>query len=118
MLRGILIASRCATLLGCSATIEPGTTPRTTNPDPVASFKRIVEDGFERAHARYNYLSEPSYDVRRTESLVSPYTATLTLRGFAGEYGEASYQFDYAFQDNQWILNYGNITLILIELDL
>ena len=151
MLRGILIASLCATLVGCGATIEPGTAPDPApkalpiaqDNDPVASFKRVVENGIKRleeAHEKVvkspadsnpatwrKYRSrvvEPSYDVKKTDSMVSPYVAKLLLKtrttatkelnsksaaetsnDFSGiDALEDLYDFDYAFQDGKWVL--------------
>jgi len=131
-------------------TLSSGGCSQRTETDVVAAFKRVVEDGVKRAEEDKGEVSfraaeptysiraawgklrcqvdTPSYDVKKTDSLVSPYVAKITINAKYertkdfGSQSEAEapnafpmvsvpkkYEFDYAFQDGKWILKSSNV---------
>jgi hypothetical protein len=154
----IVICVYVSFFLGCGTATK-------SNPDPVVSFKRVVENGINRASdgvtcrttelglkesspslpwvKTHHKLVDPLYDVQKTDSLVSPYVAKLTVKAnpaYSRDYAskpeaEASnefprvesytrnYEFNYAHQDGAWVLksckkNYVDKTLPTeLELD-
>lgn len=99
--------------------------------DPTARFKTFVENAASRARADDELakkldLEAIEFDVTKTDSTISPYTAQVTISAVyrpaaakeapSGtnevsrfvqqfhDYGDRKYVFVYAFQENKWVL--------------
>lgn len=83
--------------------------------DPLADFKTLVSKvstfQVERDGAE-DYRSEGvTYDVQKTDSLVSPYLGTLSYTQ-AGPYDKHEYQLLFAWQEGKWVFKSGTETWI------
>lgn len=72
------LAAMLITVAGCSPTATQ--TPAAATPDPVAALKEIIAAIGSNGH-KYGYVdANLAYDVKKTDSLVSPYTAEVNFR--------------------------------------
>ena len=84
------VATVLVTIAGCSQTSPtqtPAATSAPTKPEPVAALKEVV-DAVQRDGATINVrdrgqfrfvASDVTYDVQKSDSLVSPYTGTVSF---------------------------------------
>lgn len=76
---------------------------RTVASDPTEQLKGIVE-GYQKHWSSISKISDFSYDVRKTDSLVSPYLGTLHFREDRGTASEQEYEVVFVYQDKKWVV--------------
>ena len=72
------------TCLGCTPASTPNTpassaSPAPAKPDPMVSIKAIIAS-LDRGTPHGVVAQDVRYDVKKTDSLVTPFTATITFR--------------------------------------
>ena len=73
--------------------------------DPVALLKQVFADGKRKAASTVWTLGDPEHDVRKTDSLVSPYIGVIALQAKYMSSSEVVrvIKLEYAFQDDRWV---------------
>ena len=111
------LAAVLITIAGCSptATQTPAAASAPAKPDPVAAIKNIItvvqRDGAASGSQRY-VASDLAYDAKKTDSLLSPYTATVKFQSQNPQRGSDATDKYYdvhmianlAWQDDKWVL--------------
>jgi hypothetical protein len=82
----VVLAVVCSGLVGCDRFKH----------DPLAEMKEIIENHAKKTHLANTDLS---FDVKKTDSLVSPYTGTATCSN-----PEFKWEVSFVYQENKWLL--------------
>src|SRR5438105_2812679 len=110
-LLSILLGMACGAIAGCGDTsakaVRTSSSPQ-KEADPVALLKEVFADGKKRAEAGIWSLTRSNLDVKKTDSLVSPYSGVIT---FQSSYTSTSTKEDvrhhikleYTFQEGRWV---------------
>ncbi|MBM3982244.1 MAG: hypothetical protein FJ304_18655 [Planctomycetes bacterium] len=113
MQRPLCLVLLCA--LGCSGTTptqksQEQSSQNKQEADPSAALKAVREKGLAKARAGSWTIPDTTFDVRKTDSLVSPFVGEISFTGSAQDPKytdplEREIRMEYAYQNGAWVLS-------------